>query len=121
MLLTAIQGNTATPAGTGGAALSSTRQAGAPAPAVREAAPVEALRTEDSADQLDKAVADLNDFAVNAAQAVRFSIDQDSGRTLVTVVDTQTQEVLRQIPTKEALSIARSLDRLQGLLIRDKA
>lgn len=120
MLLTAIQSNTATPAGPGAAPLSSARPAPAPVAAVREAAPARADRADDTQD-LDKAVADLNDFAGSAAQAVRFSIDEDSGRTLVTVVDSQTQEVLRQIPTKEALSIARSLDKMQGLLIRDKA
>jgi flagellar protein FlaG len=69
----------------------------------------------------EQAVAKLNEFTGMVAQGIQFSIDEDSGRTLVKVIDTATQEVLRQFPTKEALSLARALDKMQGLLIHDKA
>ncbi|EGF30306.1 hypothetical protein IMCC9480_1720 [Oxalobacteraceae bacterium IMCC9480] len=55
------------------------------------------------------------------ASSIEFSIDESSGRTLIKVVDTDTNTVLRQFPTKEAIAISNELDKLQGLLVRDKA
>ena len=42
-------------------------------------------------------------------------------QTVVRVIDKQTGEVIRQMPSKELLEIAKSLDRLQGLLVRNSA
>lgn len=73
-------------------------------------------------DQLTKAVADLNKAAQDNAQGLEFSIDKDSKRTVVKVIDQTTKEVLRQIPTPEALEIAKSLDKVQqGFLIKQTA
>jgi flagellar protein FlaG len=55
------------------------------------------------------------------ADSLQFSIDQDSGRTVVKVVDVQTNAVLRQIPSEEMLELAKDLDRMQGLLVRQQA
>lgn len=73
-------------------------------------------------EQLTKAVADLNKAAQDNAQGLEFSIDKDSKRTVVKVIDQTTKEVLRQIPTPEALEIAKSLDKVQqGFLIKQTA
>ena len=37
------------------------------------------------------------------------------------VVDASTDEVIRQIPSEEIISIAKALDKLQGLLVEQKA
>jgi flagellar protein FlaG len=71
--------------------------------------------------ELSNAVADLNKVAQAASQGVRFSVDEDTGRTVVKVVDTQTDKVLRQIPTVEALKLWRSIEQMQGVMLRDKA
>jgi flagellar protein FlaG len=71
--------------------------------------------------ELGNAVADLNKVAQANAQGVRFSVDEDSGRTVVKVVDTQTDKVLRQIPSVEALKLWRSIEQMQGVMLRDKA
>jgi flagellar protein FlaG len=52
---------------------------------------------------------------------LNFSIDEESGRTVVKVIDKTTDEVIRQFPSKEVLDIARALDKLQGMLIKEKA
>jgi flagellar protein FlaG len=39
----------------------------------------------------------------------------------VTVVDSSTQQVVRQIPTEDIMKIARNIDRMQGLLFSDRA
>jgi len=63
----------------------------------------------------------LNNFVETQSQGIQFSLDDGSGKIVVKIVDVETNAVLRQIPSAEALSIARSLDKLQGLLIREKA
>lgn len=52
---------------------------------------------------------------------LHFSIDDATGKTVVRVTDAQTGEMIRQIPSEELLAIAQSLDRMQGLLLRQKA
>ncbi|MGJ9418146.1 flagellar protein FlaG [Massilia sp. CMS3.1] len=84
------------------------------------AAPVDTGRPPQRA-ELSNAVADLNKVAQAASQGVRFSIDEETGRTVVKVVDTQTDKVLRQIPTVEALKLWRSIEQMQGVMLRDTA
>lgn len=48
-------------------------------------------------------------------------VDDETGIHVVKVMDINTQEVIRQYPSEEILSLAKSLDKLQGLLIRQKA
>jgi flagellar protein FlaG len=91
---------------------------------VTAAAPVAAFAHVDNklaGVELGNAVADLNKVAQANAQGVRFSVDEDSGRTVVKVVDTQTDTVLRQIPSVEALKLWRSIEQMQGVMLRDKA
>jgi len=52
---------------------------------------------------------------------LQFSIDEDTGKTIIKVMDVHTEEVIRQIPTEEAVKIARTLDKVQGLLFNGKA
>jgi len=70
---------------------------------------------------LDVAVKKLNEFVAPALQTIVFSLDSDSDRMVVRVVDMSTKEVLRQIPNEEVLKISRTLDKLQGLVIRQTA
>lgn len=92
-------------AGTAGAAATAATDASGPAEP-----PVHAGRVE-------QAVKTIN----ASLQGVEFAIDSDSHRTVVKVVDQETKQVLRQMPTQEALEIAKSLDRMQGLLIKQEA
>lgn len=55
------------------------------------------------------------------ANDLRFSIDEDTGRTLIKIVDRETDEVIKQIPSEEFLRIARALDKFQGLLVKQEA
>lgn len=71
--------------------------------------------------KLDQAVDSINKFLKPVASSLEFSIDPDSQRTVVQVIDTDTKDVLRQYPSKQALAMSQELDKLQGLLLRDKA
>lgn len=59
--------------------------------------------------------------AAQMAQSLHFSVDKDTGRAIVRVMDSTTQEVIRQIPTQEVITISHALDRMTGLLFRGKA
>lgn len=65
-------------------------------------------------------------FVQNVSRELRFSVDADLGRTVVTVVDQTTDQVIRQIPGEEAIAMAKyiseqSLAGVQGLLVTEKA
>ncbi len=76
---------------------------------------------EPSKDDLKNAVDKLNLSMTAASQDLEFSVDEDSKQTVVKLVDRNTHEVLRQMPTKEALEIAKSLDKAMGKLIDQHA
>lgn len=74
----------------------------------------------DKAD-LETAVKKLNELVAPALQTVQFSLDDRSERMVVKVVDTASKQVLRQIPNEEVLAMSKTLDKLQGLMIRQTA
>lgn len=74
-----------------------------------------------SLDQVKQAVQQINSAMQSNARGLEFSLDDESDRTIVKVVDTQTQKVIRQIPTEEALAIAKSLEKAIGSLVKEKA
>jgi flagellar protein FlaG len=94
---------------------------GATAAAGVQGATAAAGTAEPSAQQLASAVDKINKSLQASSQNIEFSIDTDSKRTIVKVVDQSTKEVLRQIPTAEALEIAKSIDKMRGLLISNEA
>jgi flagellar protein FlaG len=72
-------------------------------------------------DELVGAVKKLNEHVAPALQTIEFYLDQESKRMIVKVVDTETQKVLRQIPNEEVVAMSKTLDKLQGLVIRQTA
>jgi flagellar protein FlaG len=80
--------------------------------AVNEQVPVE---------QVESAVSQISDFVQNFQRDLVFSIDKDSARLVVKVVDSETQEVIRQIPSEEMLRIAKNLDATDSLMLREQA
>ncbi|EJN08295.1 flagellar protein FlaG [Herbaspirillum sp. YR522] len=71
--------------------------------------------------EVDTAVAKLNDFAASNNTSLNFSQDKDTGETVIKVIDTDTDKVLLQIPTVEAIAISKSIEKMRGLLLNDKA
>ena len=63
-------------------------------------------------------VDELNGLMQSIRRELHFSIDSDSGRTVIKVVDAETQEIVRQIPSEEASTIVDSLGSGSGGLTR---
>lgn len=100
------------------------RQVARPASdAVRPDAPAAdaPAKTQPSKAELVDAVAKVQKVVESQASNLLFTLDDASGRTVVRVVDSLTKETIRQIPSEEVLSIAKALDKLQGLLIKQTA
>ena len=70
---------------------------------------------------IEQAVKNVNDFVKPINNTLSFNLDQDTGQTVIKVVDLSTQEVIRQIPSEEMLAIAKALDTMKGLLVQQKA
>ncbi len=83
----------------------------------------EAARTaqQNNPKAVTEAVNAINAQVQRVAQNLKFSVDQESGRTVVKVVEGESGKVIRQIPSEEALAISESLDKMQGLIIERKA
>jgi flagellar protein FlaG len=63
----------------------------------------------------------IQDFVKSMGRDLNFSVDQTTGYHVVRVVDPNTGEVVRQLPSKELLEIARSMANLQNVLVSQKA
>ncbi|MDP2194803.1 MAG: flagellar protein FlaG, partial [Rhodocyclaceae bacterium] len=70
-------------------------------------------------EQIVKELKQLVDPIVS--NGVNFSIDDSTGKSIVRITDGEIGEMIRQIPSEEMLEIAKSLDRMQGLLLRQEA
>lgn len=51
---------------------------------------------------------------------VQFEISDDSGRTIIRLIDRDNGELIRQIPPEEALNAAQRLEEVKGLLLREE-
>ena len=92
--------------------------AAARAPATQQAPPE---RSAPDSAQLQEAISRAQDVVRQFASNLLFSLDKDTGKTIIKIVDSQTNEVIRQIPSEELLAISRNLDRIEGLLLSQQA
>ena len=67
-----------------------------------------------SSEDIQQAVSELNLHIQNIERDLFFSVDDSSGRTVVRVVNSETEEVIRQIPSEEVLRISRSIHEQMG-------
>jgi len=68
-----------------------------------------------SKEDVQNAVTKLNDFVQNVQRNLQFNLDDASGKTIITVVDKQTSEVVRQIPDDVAVKLAQDLQQSEPL------
>jgi flagellar protein FlaG len=72
-------------------------------------------------EELAQALKSINSALQDRSPGLEFTIDRDSDRSVVKVVDKATQEVIRQMPSREAIDIARALDKLQSVMFKASA
>lgn len=78
------------------------------------ASPTQAAQKQPDREAVERALQEVKKAVDPMARNLQFSIDEDTGQTIVRIVDTATKEVIRQIPSEEVLAIAKALDRANG-------
>jgi flagellar protein FlaG len=71
--------------------------------------------------EVTSAVKKLNEALPQSAQSLEFEIDEESKDVVVKIIDRDTREVVRQMPTKEALEMAKAIDKIVGRLFDQTA
>jgi len=71
--------------------------------------------------EISQAVNQLNDHIQNISRDLEFTIDEELNRTIITVYDSETEEVIRQIPPDEVLALARYLESEGSVIMKTKA
>jgi len=74
----------------------------------------------DAVKQLKESVDAANARLAAIKQRVDLSVDRDTGQVVVKVSNTSTGEVISQVPSENALKLAKSLDSLTGILVDKK-
>ncbi|MGG5290909.1 flagellar protein FlaG [Pseudomonas shirazensis] len=72
------------------------------------------------AEQVRNAVSEIEKFLSTSRRNLEFSTDEDSGKIVVKVIASETGELIRQLPSEEALRIASSLSDVNSLLFDAK-
>ncbi|MCG1021588.1 flagellar protein FlaG [Sutcliffiella horikoshii] len=70
--------------------------------------------------QMETIVACMNDFMKPMNVAVRFELHDDLNEYYVTVVDVETDEVVREIPSKKFLDMYAAMTEYMGLFVDKK-
>lgn len=72
------------------------------------------------ADKVKDAVAEIEKFLKEAQRNLQFSTDEESGKIVVKVIASETGELIRQLPSEEALRIAHNLSDVNSILFDAK-
>lgn len=74
-----------------------------------------------SREEIEAAVATIQDFVQTVRRDLNFSLEEGSGRVVVKVTDAGSGDVIRQIPSEEALQLAENLSEVRSLLFKAEA
>ncbi len=121
--LTAMSGRAPLPAAAPALRLVSAAPAEATQRAIEPAvvqAPAPPQPASDPRERASRVAAELARLAPPTS-SLRFRVDPESDQVVVSVVDASTGDVLRQIPSEEALAIAKSLAETGTGIVSDKA
>jgi flagellar protein FlaG len=79
-----------------------------------------ASEAEENRAVLEATVSDINDFVQNIQRNLQFSVAESSGRTVIEVYDSQTEELIRTIPAEEAQSLSAAVvqQSTEGILLK---
>lgn len=77
--------------------------------------------TQPTREVVAKAAADIQQFVQSMGRNLSFSVDEATGYHVVRVVNPSTGELVRQLPSEELLKISRDFQRLNNVLVSQKA
>ncbi len=68
------------------------------------------LQLVQTSDDIQQAVRRINEFVQNVQRDLSFNMDEASGRTVIKVINRDSGDTIRQIPSEEVLAIANQLN-----------
>ncbi|WP_299072930.1 flagellar protein FlaG [Accumulibacter sp.] len=71
--------------------------------------------------EVEAAVKSVGEFVQPINSNLEFSVNDDTGQLVVKIIDRATKEVIRQMPSEEMLAIAKTLDSIKGLFVKQTA
>jgi len=71
--------------------------------------------------QLEQVAENLNQHVQNLQRDLHFSINDDTGETVIRVVDSESQKTIRTIPSEEFLEMTQQLNQTVGMLLNASA
>lgn len=78
---------------------------------------IEREATQRTGTELSVVVRDINTLVYQvAATKVSFDVDEETGRSVVRVVNKETGEIIRQVPPEELLTLVARMRQLSGLI-----
>ncbi len=89
--------------------------------AVEESEKTAKAEEEPTSEQMQKLVDDMSTMMAVMRKGLAFKIDENSGTNIVSVMDIESGDVIRQIPNEEALKLAQKLTEVTGLLMKTEA
>ena len=96
-------------------------QPGTDATSRRSDDPDQARRGPDSHAALTQAVTNLQERVQSVHRELRFRVDETTGLTVVRVVEAETGDLIRQIPSRNVLEMHAARERNSGLLLSEQA
>ncbi len=72
-------------------------------------------------EDMTAAVRELTDALRNTTIGLQFEIDDTTHKVITKVIDRETGELIRQLPSEEVMRVARAMTKLQGLLVNQSA
>jgi flagellar protein FlaG len=72
-------------------------------------------------DQVEQAAARVKEVLRGTTSRLEIEIDPDLHKAVIRILDGESGEIIRQIPSQEILDLARHLDNPTGLLVRERA
>jgi flagellar protein FlaG len=91
------------------------------ATATSESLEQQELERQQRAEALQEKVTELNDYMQHFNRSLQFTVDDSSGDTIVKVIDSDTDEVVRQIPSQALLDVRNAAEKYRGILLEVKA
>ncbi len=76
---------------------------------------------EQSREPVEEAISSIKQFAQSIQRNLNFALDESSGKVVVKVTDAVSGDVIRQMPSEDALRLAESLDEARSLLFKAEA
>jgi flagellar protein FlaG len=73
-----------------------------------------------SAEQLEKVAQQLQDFVGEMNRGLEFTVDKDSGRDVIKVIDKNSGELVKQYPSEEVLTLVAKLSEMIGSFVDAK-